>query len=351
MNRALFTLGTSLVLLMIAFSGCQSTQTDYCVVEGNIKGLSDGTRLELQDGWNRCKVVGTAVVEDGKFEFHPKVTAPTHVYMYQGDLQLQDFILEPGTIVVDVNAEEGDEYSRNANGTPSNDFLLKYNRLRDSGQEDSANAMVDSVLTLAQTGPLAVLFADRYYRPSNKVLDALDRLSPDLASLPFVAALKEELSILVKTEPRDDYKPHYIDLEFCDIEGNPVSLSSVVDNPKSRYVLLDFWATWCGPCVKYLPQLKEVYAKYHEKGLEIYSVSIDSSKSKWESFLKENGNEWINVLDNKGGGRKSKVWETYAVNIIPMFLLIDGNTGEILFRENHPDLEAIFGDLFLRYKR
>lgn len=345
MNRTFFTLGTSLALLMLALGGCQSTQTDYCVVEGNIKGLSDDTKLELQDGWNRCKIVGTAVVKDGKFIFHPKVTAPTHVYMYQGDLQLQDFFLEPGTIVVDVNAEEGDEYSRNAKGTPSNDFLLKYNRLRDSGQEDSANAMVDSVLSLAQTGPLAVLFADRYQRPINKVLDALDRLSPDLASLPFVAALKEELSILVKTEPRDDYKPHYIDLEFCDVEGNPVSLSSVVDNPKNRYVLLDFWATWCGPCVKYLPQLKEVYSKYHEKGLEIYSLSIDSSKSKWESFLKENGNEWINVLDNKGGGRKSKVWETYAVNLVPMFLLIDGNTGEILFRENHPDLDAIFTDL------
>ena len=345
MNRALFTFCTVLALLMFALCGCQSAQSDYCVVEGNIKGISDGNRLELQDGWNRCKVVGTAVVKDGKFEFHPKVTAPTHVFMYQGDLQLQDFFLEPGTIVVDVNAEEGDEYSRNAKGTPSNDFLLKYNNLRDSGQEDSANALVDSVLSLPQTGSLAVLFADRYQRPINKVLDALDRLSPDLASLPFVAALKEELSILVKTEPRDDYKPHYIDLEFCDVEGNPVSLSSVVDNPKNRYVLLDFWATWCGPCVKYLPQLKEVYSKYHEKGLEIYSVSIDSSKSKWESFLKENGNEWINVLDNKGGGRKSKVWETYAVNLIPMFLLIDGNSGEILFRENQPDLDSIFSEL------
>ena len=84
---------------------------------------------------------------------------------------------------------------------------------------------------------------------------------------------------------------------------------------------------------------------YYGKGLEIVSVSIDSSEKKWRSFLEENGMDWISVLDDLGGKKTSKVWENYAITTIPMFLLIDGNSGEILFRENHPDLDAIFSEL------
>ena len=72
---------------------------------------------------------------------------------------------------------------------------------------------------------------------------------------------------------------------------------------------------------------------------------MDSDKAKWKAFLEENDLGWIHVLDDKGGGRKSKLWDTYAVNLIPMLLLIDGNTGEILVRDNQPDLDAILAEL------
>lgn len=333
----------ALVSLLIV--SCGSPSSDYCVLKGTIKGVNDGVKLELQDFWNHCKVVGTAVVKDGTFEFHPNVNAPTHVFLYQDDLQLQDFFLEEGTVIVDVDASEGDNYGPGAQGTPSNDVLYRYRLLKRQGQQEAVDALVDSVFAAEQTGPLAVLFADNHIKSAFETLGALEKLSPELAHLPFVENLKEELSLLVKTEPRADYQPHYTDLEYADVTGNPVSLKSVVENPKNRYVLLDFWATWCRPCVRYFPEMKEIYAKYHERGLEIYSVSIDSEKGKWKSFLKENSMDWISVLDDKGGRKTSKAWENYAITVIPMFLLIDGNTGEILFRDNHPDLEAVFSEL------
>ena len=343
MNQKKMILPLIAASLLIVLSACQSS--DYCVVKGTIQGVHDGTRLELQDLWRHCKVVGTAVVKDGAFEFHPKVTAPAHVFLYQDDLQLQDFFLEPGTVTVDVNAEEGDRYKACAVGTPSNDARYKYRILIEDGREEAAKALMDSVFTSEETGPLALTWADTHRESAIQALGVLDRLSPDLAGMRYAAGLKEELSFLAKTEPRADYKPVYIDLEYSDAAGNPVSLSSVVNDPRNRYVLLDFWATWCQPCVNSLPMLKEIYEKYHGKGLEIYSVSLDAREGKWKSFLEDNDMDWIHVRDDIGGGRRSKLWETYAVNGIPMVLLIDGNTGEILLREGHPDLDTILSSL------
>ena len=87
--------------------------------------------------------------------------------------------------------------------------------------------------------------------------------------------------------------------------------------------------------------LKEVYAKYHDKGLEIYSISQDSKAKEWKSFVEENGMNWINVLASSG----SKVYKDYGIEFIPRVFLIDCQTGEILVHEAHPDLESILSDL------
>lgn len=92
----------------------------------------------------------------------------------------------------------------------------------------------------------------------------------------------------------------YIDMEYRNTDDIPVRLSAVVDNPENRYVILDFWATWCLPCVEYIPTLKEVYVKYHSKGLEIYSISQDSKAKEWKSYVEKNEMTWINVLASGG---------------------------------------------------
>ena len=88
--------------LMIGFSGCRNNLPEYCTVKGTIKGVKDGTKLELQDSFDHCKAIETTRVKDGTFEFHPHRTTPTHVYLYvvHGE-QLKDFFLEPGTIIVE----------------------------------------------------------------------------------------------------------------------------------------------------------------------------------------------------------------------------------------------------------
>ena len=87
--------------------------------------------------------------------------------------------------------------------------------------------------------------------------------------------------------------------------------------------------------------LKEVYAKYHDKGLEIYSISQDSKAKEWKDYVEEKEMTWINVLANSG----SKVYKDYGIEFIPTVFLIDCRTGEILVHEGHPDLDAILAEL------
>jgi thiol-disulfide isomerase/thioredoxin len=314
-----------LLSLFIVISGCHSNrnQSDYCTVKGTVKGLKDGTKLELLDEFQDFKVIANTTVKDGAFEFHPEIFSPTHVYLYtQKGKQLKDFILEPGTILVEVDATDEDDLDTGATGTPSNDVDHRYIALVKSGDQEAANALMDSVLDAEQTGALALDMVSNRCKSTAQGLDALDRLSPELANLDFVAELREELTRRLKTEVGG----MYIDLEYLDVDGNPVSLSSVVNNPNNRYVLLDFWATWCDGCVEVLPDLVELYAKYHDKGLEIYGMSADTKGryELWKSCLAENNMTWVNVCDFSGGRVDSKARHDYALAAYPTTVLIDG---------------------------
>lgn len=338
----------SAILLMTGLGACQS-RPEYCTVKGTIKGVKEGTKLELQDEYDHFKVIETARVKDGVFEFHPSVSGPTHVYLYTADdYQLKDFFLEPGTIIVDVDAADKEDYATGATGTPSNDLRYKLHQLDVRGDDAAYATLLNEVLDAEETGILALYYADGRGPSAVRGLGALERLTPEFAAMPFVANLREALSRRAKTEPApegSDSPNYFIDLDFPDVDGNPVSLSSVVNNPANRLVLLDFWATWCSPCRESIPVLKELYAKYHDKGLEIYSVSEDVRENNWKNFLPESGMTWINVRDSNAGRENSQAWFDYALTGIPTMLLIDGETGAILLRDHQGELDALLSSL------
>ncbi len=346
-----------LSVLAVSLVGCKS-QSESCTVKGSIQGVKEGAELELQDEWNRFKVVATATVENGTFEFHPRFKAPTHVYLYAKDPkdvyanpldggQLKDFFLEPGTILVDVHADDEADMGTGATGTALNDA---YHGIQ-TADDDAKEALWEEAIRDERTRLLAIEYADRESGDLTRASEILNCLSPDQAKdyKNYIATMKKRWERRAKAEERRKnaeeegmnlLHQHYIDMEYPDVDNNRVSLGSIVANPANRYVILDFWATWCGPCVQSIPMLKDVYDHYHDKGLEIYSVSLDSKTKEWKTFVAENGMTWVNVL-----GKDHKAGRDYGVEFIPSVFLIDCKTGEILVHDAHPDLDSILSDL------
>ena len=110
----------------------------------------------------------------------------------------------------------------------------------------------------------------------------------------------------------------YTDFSCKNAAGETIALSSLTG--PGRWVLLDFWATWCTPCMNEVPHLKKAYETFHAKGFEIYGVSLDTDLTRWENIIGEQGMNWINVAQKKGGGFDPTA--LYAVSSIPANFLI-----------------------------
>ena len=110
-----------------------------------------------------------------------------------------------------------------------------------------------------------------------------------------------------------------IDFTMPDITGKDRKLSDFVGNGK--YILVDFWASWCGPCLREMPHVKAAYEKYKDKGFDIVGVSLDKDKSAWENAINRLGMEWNHLSDLKGW--YSKGAQVYNIRSIPATILFD----------------------------
>lgn len=107
------------------------------------------------------------------------------------------------------------------------------------------------------------------------------------------------------------------EIEQAAPDGTIIKLSSL----RGKYVLLDFWASWCGPCLAEVPNVKAIYDDYKDKGFEIYGVSLDDDKAAWENAIKKHGLNWIHVSSLKGW--ECPVAKRYNVTGIPRMYLLD----------------------------
>ena len=129
------------------------------------------------------------------------------------------------------------------------------------------------------------------------------------------------------------------DLSLPDLNGKITTLSEL----KGKVVLIDFWASWCGPCRRNNPHLSKLYKKYHEKGLEIFGVSLDDDVNSWKKAVKHDRLDWIQVIDDKGWD--SAAARLYGVDMIPSSFLLDRHGVIQTVNAEGPELENSVRDL------
>ncbi len=158
-------------------------------------------------------------------------------------------------------------------------------------------------------GPLLMLELSAYLTPDQK--ETYEALSQEAKDSYYGKAVKEELY------PAGTLGQPVKPFTVKDAEGKEVTLASLLEGKK--YVLIDFWASWCAPCRKEIPNLKNLYASYKDKGFDIISISIDKNEAEWQKALKEEKLEWRNFRDNQ-------VADLYKVKSVPTMYLIDANS-------------------------
>ncbi len=166
------------------------------------------------------------------------------------------------------------------------------------------------------------LLSQVYYEMDTDTLESyLKSFDKKLEPVQIIKTLSERLGKLRKVAI-GQITP---DFTMVAVDGTPVKLSDIYS--KNKYTLIDFWASWCGPCRGENPNVVAVYSEYKSKGFGIIGVSLDKEKAKWEKAIADDKLDWIQVSDLKGW--QNEAAGLYAVNSIPSNLLVD-KTGKII---------------------
>lgn len=337
-----------LFICTLLFGECNAANGYY--IHGKVSNIQDGTLLYLRLVGPPSQDIDSIVVKNGEFFLKGETgDSPTWVTLSFKNkfLPLCDFYLEKGDIFV-----TGETYDSKAKGTRTNDeynvykqnILSLYNKQsglygdlaihsseKGTVYTDSMNieikkleSHIDSVeINYIKTYPasivsLRILTYKSGRMDGNSLKSAISLLDSSLQNAPETLKMKQYAEDLLLS--REGIMA--ADFSLVTAKGKSFKLSDL----RGKYVLIDFWASWCAPCRNALPGLARLYDKYKGQDFEIVGFSIDQNLDKWHQALQEENCMWPQVCDPTG-----KVAKLYAVSLIPLTVIIDPN-GKILSR-------------------
>ena len=354
----------TICLLVVAalISSCNTKPKEPSyVIKGRITG-ADGITFYLQkrEAGNFVRL-DSAIVAKGEFKIEGgSVKYPDKVYLTQKDKKGNlAFYLENTTITI-TGTVDSLAFAKVTGSKTQDEFLAYQSSLKPF--EDSISKLEAEFETIKKTEDKAKIadfeknsdalynkiaadqnaFSQKYIADNPKsyitpfilsnlsyeleaveIEDLINKLDTSITNVTVIKDIKSRVAVM-KTVAVGQKAP---DFTMNDVNDKPIALSSQIG--KSKLILIDFWASWCGPCRQENPNVVKVFMEYNKKGFDVYGVSLDRKKEDWLKAIEKDQLTWTHVSDLKFWNNEAA--KLYAVNSIPSNLLID-NTGTIIGR-------------------
>ena len=348
--------------------------TWYVTVKGKV-GFPQQGQITIQELKDRGNAWQDTITLKGDYTFAKKIKLkePGYYRINFYNKQMLNLIVHKSDIEVNVDGNSQQGFAE-IKGSPDIDLIEKVQELQGKINSDPAAARLNEEYTLASqrkdqnailalqqkymqlmkkyndqiaallvenTPSLAVinllqqniLDKDQYYSTYVQVAEKLKKEWPDYSQADNFVNYVDKMRLLAVGQPAPE-------ISLPNPEGKIVPLSSM----KGKYVLVDFWAKWCGPCRHENPNVVSAFQKYKDKGFTVYGVSLDRNREEWLQAIQQDKLTWTHVSDLKYW--QSEAAKTYNITGIPFSLLLDPN-GVIIAKNLrgaalHQKLEEIY---------
>lgn len=322
--------------------GCADTRQYDFTIAGKLEGVKYGKAFLMTQ---REEVVCSADLEGGKFKLRGTLKEPGQ-FVLQVNRRKFGFFMDGKNMRIECPYNFFS--ARYLKGSPANDlsdeyeklqekdysalknrFLNEYKKAMDAGNQRAADEAMTQVLLVEEKGfALAKELVQKY--PDNifsayisekvgredyrKAKELYETLTPKARQYTWGRLLKQHLDGLAASA-EGLMCPEFT---VSDEDGNEITMSSL----KGNIVVLDFWASWCGPCRQEMKSLKELYKEFDGQGIRFVSISLDESEDKWRKACEEENIPWISALA-AGGWNDSEVRKLFGIQSIPHIVLVD----------------------------
>jgi len=346
-----------LITAIIIVCSVLSVQAQSYLIEGSATGL-DGQKVYIGDVKSRREVgmMDSATVQNGIFRMTGRLSEVKKMTLFMGKTSrlflLDEVPLHVGYSVktreikgeqtaipeITLNGSHDQELLRLMDETMTQEMLgmllitvmgkdKDVNAPENKALADSISTVYttmkantrqvfDSIVTNCPDSYVSAMIINDHYckeRTLEEIQTLYERLSPRVRNSNVGKVLKQTL------DGKTAISVGHIapDFTLITLDGTELRLSSL----RRKCVLLDFWASWCGPCIKEAPNVRRVYEKYKSKGFEVLSVSLDDDKDKWAQAISRHNLNWLHVSSLKGW--QCPVAKLYQVSAIPAMFLLD----------------------------